>query len=215
MPPVELASIRTAAARAHASILGVGNEAFYPYPDDNGEYFGFSYTIPKEEQLRSEFYRHLDTHDGDGPRFELEWNLYERHAGARSDVVKCEIDLVGFHKRAIVAALEVKRAWRLKGWNNKPQEQLDGIASDLGKLEGVLGAVGSGARRPLAGVIVARFTDSADNRRELESALSTRFPRIEHLHVGEAIICEESSGRELRNVLRKVWCDLDLVLVDY
>ncbi|MCW5804121.1 MAG: hypothetical protein KIT31_17240 [Deltaproteobacteria bacterium] len=187
-----IGNLKAAARRAHESLRGIGQRAFYSYPDDAGRFDGFSYTIPKEEQIRSEFYRHLDA--ADGVRYELEWNTYERRqVRGRVRIVRAgEIDLVGFQSNAVVAALEVKRIWSLDGWYAKAPEHLRAIESDIDKLRPLLTEL---ARResgvPLAGVIVARFADSAERMQVLGGALASRFRNVLSLHAEDLHVCEE------------------------
>ncbi|MFL5354338.1 hypothetical protein [Archangium sp.] len=129
-------------------------------------YFGYSYSIPKEEQIRSEFYRHLTN---DGALFELEWNTYGLKNEANQ---KTEIDLVSFAGEKVTALLEIKRIWSLKGWNNKYDEfASDGLQPDSKKLHAAAARLrkadaNSLAPEALVGLIIVSFAHKPDNLRE-------------------------------------------------
>lgn len=139
----------------------VGRSSSYLWTD-NKLWSGYSYTIPKEEQIRSALYAALSKE----LVVETEWTLYE--PGPRQGQVRAcgEIDLVGFTLQGEAKAgvtppvllLEVKRAWHIAGWNNKPQEMARAIERDVERLREIKKKLGD-KDKSVAGVLVASFRD--------------------------------------------------------
>jgi len=136
----------------------VGRAARYLWGD--GELWsGYSYVIPKEEQVRSALYRELSEYFA----LETEWTLYEK--GFRGHVRACgEVDLVGFRRDPEVSEgpsllLEIKRAWWLKNWVNKVGEMAAAIERDAERLCEIKNTLASVRVMPMAGVLIASFRD--------------------------------------------------------
>lgn len=137
--------------------------AFHLMPDETGStcYAGFSYTIPKEEQVRSRLYNELLSERDVCCAVELEWNLYSTNSGSKVRAAG-EIDIVRFRGAPpIVDLVEVKRLWNIAGWNNKRRELLSGIENDATKLRGARKVLDdAGKDVGFAGVFVASFADT-------------------------------------------------------
>ncbi|MCC7015246.1 MAG: hypothetical protein IT454_21990, partial [Planctomycetes bacterium] len=176
----------------------------YRWPDEkNRNWRGFSYTIPKEEQIRSELYRELVREEADRV-VELEWTLYEKIG--RTVRASQEIDLVGFAEGTVEFAIEVKRAWWLNGWPNKTRDFLRGILADVEKL-GALQAHPSSAAI-CRGVVVAMFFDTDSERQSGE--FLARFPRHQTLVAPKeryVISAEEEQGEDRRIFGRLIWIE--------
>ncbi len=165
-----ISALQRAGKSARHDLELVGAHAGYSWPTTPSRLWqGYSYEIPKEEQIRSAFWAHL--HDRNSLVCELEWNHYGDQERVGS--VRSEIDLVGFARTAPptlpVLLLEFKRVWRLKPqpssrWLNKTAEMKDGIKNDIRKLRRVLKSFSSHAGPPpLAGVVVVAFSDDPTN----------------------------------------------------
>lgn len=159
--------LRGAAAKLRAEFKKVAGCASYLWPGPSAGAAsmvcrGFSYTIPKEEQIRSLLYSVLRDDEPNGA-VELEWNVYRATTGPRSRVAAAaEIDLVRFRSSKAMDLLEVKRVWSIRGWNNKKEELLGGIETDRAKLDYASQAVkASGIGCGIVGIVVASFSDSA------------------------------------------------------
>lgn len=171
-------SIVSGAAKAlRVELNRVASFAAYLWPEGDAQVVcsGFSYTIPKEEQIRSFLY-HVLRLDDCGGAVELEWNCYRSTGGRRPRTLRTgEIDLVRFRADGAVDLLEVKRIWNLEGWNNKSRELLDGIDADLAKLADARHALASSDRRlGFAGVFVASFSDRMDGHAPLRTGWDAR-----------------------------------------
>lgn len=198
--PADLDVLRSAAAELRAEFKRVAGLAFYLWPEAaaaHSVWRGFSYTIPKEEQVRSLLHAVLRQDDPAGA-VELEWNVYRATIGPRSRVAAVgEIDLVRFRSAGVVDLLEVKRVWSITGWNNKADELLGGIEADRAKLDQARQTLtASGKACGIVGVVVASFADRATGHtpmrsswRAIELGASSGSPDFEapdeslHLHV--------------------------------
>ncbi len=173
---IKLISAASESVQEDLRVIGSHSAFLWPSPAPR-LWGGYSYEIPKEEQIRSAFWAKL--HNRDSLVCELEWNAYE--IGPRGVQVDGEIDLVGFRvnpSSGDVAGpdvlLEFKRVWLLTRWNNKRDDQRGGLEQDVLKLRRVVAALRSmtvPCVPRLVGVLVAGFTHS-------EEALD----RIEALH---------------------------------
>ena len=161
-----------AATELRAEFEHVADRAFYLWPEtDPSECRGFSYTIPKEEQIRSHLHHALRAADPEAA-VELEWNVYGSTGGKHARVtIAGEVDIVRFGRT--VDLFEVKRIWNITGWNNKRGELLGGIEADRAKLADVRHALTTGGRTPGdVGVVVASFSDRANGHAEMDPAWS-------------------------------------------
>jgi len=161
-----------AATELRAEFEHVADRAFYLWPEtDPSDCRGFSYTIPKEEQIRSHLHHALRAADRNAA-VELEWNFYRSTGGKHARVtIAGEIDIVRFGKT--VDLFEVKRIWNITGWNNKRGELLGGIEADRTKLADVRTALATAGRTPGdVGVIVASFSDRTDGHTGMDAAWS-------------------------------------------
>ncbi len=166
--------IEAAAKIVRGDLAIVGARASYVWPQSGvlKHWGGYSYEIPKEEQIRSAFWSAL--HDRETLACELEWNLYEelpRGVGATG-----EVDIAGFAVEGVVAPptllLEVKRWWWLQGWNNKLPEMRAGIEADVRKLRNAVSSIEMCGVFPLlAGAIVVGFAETPD-------ALAAGWPKV-------------------------------------
>lgn len=198
----------------------VGRRAGYSWPGTPGRIWrGYSYEIPKEEQIRSAFWAHL--HDRERLVCELEWNHYESDGGLVA--VGGEIDLVGFDRQgdpgAPVLLLEFKRVWWLTPrrpwsiWQNKVREMKGGIERDADKLRDVLASLGGHrAQVPLAAVVVVAFSDEPAR---LKSEFRSKdwvegTAREEIWDVGEPL-CEAELGDGMTP--RPIYSRADLLIV--
>ncbi len=164
---IELISAASEAVREDLRAIGLHSAYAWPVPTPK-LWGGFSYEIPKEEQIRSAFWAKL--HDRESLVCELEWNVYE--FGARRVKVIGEVDLVGFRLKKSTpplpgpdVLLEFKRVWSLTHWNNKPDEQRAGLERDVLKLRSIISTLGSMSDPTvpsLAGIVVAGFTHTAE-----------------------------------------------------
>ncbi len=165
--------ITDASYQVRQTLKDVGSSATYLWPKKGGEYQawkGYSYEIPKEEQIRSAFWSALQS---DEIVCELEWNIYTTEARPK---VSGEIDIVGYMRKSNLGLpslfLEIKRTWNLKGWHNKGSEMLAGIKMDIEKLGPVFKATKKLAKKEgsqiFAGVVVIGFSDQAATASELD-----------------------------------------------
>jgi hypothetical protein len=202
--------LKIAADIVRADLKLVGERASYPWPGSDKLWGGYSYEIPKEEQVRSAFWAQL--HDREIMACELEWNHYQM-TGRK--IANSEIDLVGFPcigtSRAPVLLLEFKRVWSLNGWLNKSREMKAGIAKDMARLRRVLASLKVCSEvPPLAGVVVVAFSD--DKSRGARDSSWDVWPGStseELWDVGEPICV--SSLNETRR--REIYSRADLFIV--
>ena len=159
---ISLDDLRDCLSTARKQLGGVGEASSYLWAD--GELWsGYSYTIPKEEQIRSALYKELSNR----LIIETEWTLYEK--GPRGQVRACgEIDLVGFGGngkalRGPTLLLEIKRAWHLAGWVNKPRETAAAIKRDVIRLRDVKEMLAGVHAEPMAAVLIASFRDDGSS----------------------------------------------------
>lgn len=167
---LQISELRQAAEETWTALHQLSERAIHLYPiaGQYGRYSGFSYDIPKEEQIRSELYRALVR--GTELAFELEWNLYRVDAarnvqtGMERVSRHGEVDLVGFGPRRIAALLEVKRVWTcLPDWKGSPKEMRASIEIDLKKLRDVRERAGNFFKgHVMSGVIVAVFSSAQE-----------------------------------------------------
>ena len=160
-----------AAEAIRGELKHVAGRAFYVWPDRPLVCQGFSYVIPKEEQIRSQLYALLREDNGSGA-VELEWNTYHAVPGSRRRVERSgEIDIVRFRSDDKVDLIEVKRVWRIVGWINKRDELCRGIDTDRAKLTVARRALESrGKCCEIVGVFVASFSDSADGHMSMDQS---------------------------------------------
>jgi hypothetical protein len=162
----------------------VGSCATYLWPE-NGKYDfwkGYSYEIPKEEQIRSAFCSAMQS-TGE-VICELEWNIY--NPGPRSIRVSGEIDIVCYQRNSFIRIplilLEVKRLWYIKDWQNKHSEMTYMIQQDINKIKPVYDNIRKiapkNAQEILAGVIIVGFSDSATNLEKLAADSFTKTSGI-------------------------------------
>lgn len=86
--------IKSASQQVREILGSVGSHAHYLWPEKAGQSIckGYSYDIPKEEQIRSAYW--LAFHGTNRVICELEWNVYESRG--KVPRVKGEIDIVGY-----------------------------------------------------------------------------------------------------------------------
>jgi hypothetical protein len=85
--------------------------------------------LPKEEQIRCSIYAAIR------PLFHVV--CAERGYGSIDDGSRIECDLWACSKESPQLWIEFKRCWSVKGWNNKPPEQLGTWRADVEKLRQV------------------------------------------------------------------------------
>jgi len=88
---------------------------------------GFSYDLPKEEQIRAALYAYMRKM---GEHVEVESDFKEKE----TDKVKGEADLRVLGDDALLL-VEIKRTWAVSFWVNKYGEQLASWKADMQKLE--------------------------------------------------------------------------------
>jgi hypothetical protein len=159
--------MKDATGKVPEVLQAIGDRATYLWPTAgkaDRACRGYSYDIPKEEQIRSALWAALQS-SGE-LSCELEWNAYVCEREIPS--VAGEIDIVGFDstKEGLpVLLVEVKRAWMLMGWCNKLSEMRMRTDLDLAKLAGVRDRIVE-LEQPLPAKVVAYvflvcFTDSS------------------------------------------------------
>lgn len=193
---VLLARVKAAAPQVREDLRLVGARARYLWPTSEAPttWSGYSYEIPKEEQIRSAFWASL--HDREVLACELEWNIYEQD-GPRVRSAG-EIDLAGFAVQGATAPpvllLEFKRTWFFKGWLNKRGEMRAGIAGDIAKLREVITAASQGpvgvSAPQLAGVVVVSFVDQLA---ALDEASFANLPDVTALGVTHVELWRDQS----------------------
>lgn len=212
--------IKRAAQAVRDDLATVGRHAAYVWPSGPATAWeGFSYEIPKEEQIRSCFWARM--HEGSSLACELEWNVYVR--GERGVKLLGEVDLVGFrvseHRAPPVLLLEFKRVWTLLHWVKKPAELTRGIERDIEKLRAAVATLSECAAAPLlAGVVVAGFAhDAGALGMEIEAlhpALADHSIRRVELWRDTAPICHAPVDTRTATVTRDVYMRLDLLILE-
>lgn len=146
---------------------------FWPSQDTQTWWRGYSYYLPKEEQIRSAIYARLND-IGYFP--ELEWNIYSSRKNEKI-TPSGEVDLVVFEQNEDpnwgnpIAFLEVKRVWNLPDWQNKPTEQAQKQWDDLQKLSNLkdfLATYDALPKHALYGLIAVSFASNLEGMRSIE-----------------------------------------------
>lgn len=178
---MELAALTGAAKDVLDEVRAVSEHTFYAWPEDsrkNIRYHGFSYDIPKEEQIRSGLYRRLGCKD---VFMQVEWNCYRRHG--KGHQIR-EIDIAAFSDDTLEGLFEVKRCWDLPHWVNKHTEAMGALQSDIDKISDALEIVAEVQEKPpLAGVIAFAFVESG--RAKLTNAITNAWPQATRLASAE------------------------------
>jgi len=109
---------------------------WYLWPECHGNWSkcpGYSYELPKEEQIRSALASELWKTE---KTLELEWNFYQRDG---KFIQKQEVDIAAFPDEKVVHLIEVKRIWNLNGWVKKSENLISSVRIDAERLQSMMG----------------------------------------------------------------------------
>lgn len=171
---LDLTELGLVADRTLAALEAVGQRNGYFWPERDGtlsQWHGYTYEIPKEEQVRTELVSNLKS---EGRAIEVEWNWY--HSQRPQECGEVDIAVFDTLDRLPSHLIEVKRTWRISGWNAKPAEQRAGLEADLARLRDISESVARGFRAHsfgLLGVFVVDLCAPNEPRLDL-SSLSVR-----------------------------------------